>query len=351
MTITTENTQQQWQALKEGNPSIKSYDAAEKLGISELELLLSKLGQGVTLLDDKCGEQLKAVESLGEVVAITRNHTMVHTTTGTYKKVSIHKTMGLAFGEIDLRIFLTQFKFSLAVDASISSQNTASIQFFNAQGVAVHKVFLTADSNLEAYNKLVADFTADKQSQIDNIEQPTKAKPLLDSAEKVGLDLALFEQHWSELKDVHHFMALLKKHKIERVPAYKAIKDEFALELNPNAFKQALELAHERGLSIMVFVGSSGLVQIYTGQIQELESIDERLEAKGKKFSLDAKLAEIATAWRVRKPSRDGVVTSLEVFNNQGEQLLLLFGERQEGQPEQEKWQQLLEDVSQSCGL
>lgn len=348
MTTATENTQQQWQTLKADNPSIRNYDVAEKLGISELELLLSKLGQGVTLLNDKCGEQLKAVENLGEVMALTRNHTMLHASTGTYKSLSIHKTMGLAFGEIDLRIFLTQFKFSLAVDAGISSRKTASLQFFNAQGVAVHKVFLTADNNIEAYNKLVADFTAEQQSQIDNIE-PTDTKSLLDSAEKVGLDLALFEQHWSELKDVHHFMALLKKHKIERVPAYRAIKNEFALELNPNAFKQALELAQERGLSIMVFVGSPGVVQIYTGKVNSIKNSEPYFCIDGKKFALHAKLDEIDSVWRIRKPTKDGIVTSLEVFNNQGEQLLLLFGERQEGQIEQEKWQQLLEDVSQPC--
>lgn len=345
---TANNIDQQWKALKSQNPSIKNYDAAQKLGISELALLLSQLDQGVTLLNDEAGEQLKAVETLGEVMALTRNHTMIHASTGVYKKLSIHKTMGLAFGDIDLRIFLTQFKFSLAVDASLSARNVASLQFFNSEGVAVHKVFLTKNSNHEAYENLVTNFKAQQSESAVEIK-PVEAKSLLDSAEDIGLDLTAFEQDWSELKDVHHFMALLKKHKIERVPAYRAINDELALELKPDAFKQALELAHERQLSIMVFVGSPGLVQIYTGNIENINDAQDYFSVDAKQFALHAKLAEIDSVWRVRKPSRDGVISSLEVFNSQGEQLLLLFGERKEGEAEQEKWQQLLEDVSHSC--
>lgn len=339
--------QQQWDSLKANDNSLKSYDVAQQLSVSELELVVSKLDAGVTLLNADIHAQFRAIESLGEVLAITRNHSVIHAKVGTYNNLSLHKTMGLAFGEIDLRIFMKQFCYALAVDATLSPRKCASLQFFNGDGIAVHKVFLLPQSNHKAYEELVATFKAPSSELAEINPQPPKS--LLDSAEQVGLDLPAFEAQWRELKDVHHFMALLKKHHIERVPAYRAINDELALELQPSAFKQALEMACEQGLSIMVFVGSPGLVQIYTGQIHHLGGSEEWFSVMDERFSLHAKLADIDTAWRVRKPSRDGIVTSLEVFNAKGEQLLLLFGEREEGKPEQEKWQQLLENLCQSC--
>ena len=39
---------ERWQALKQDNPNVRIRNAAEVLGVSEAELLATRIGQGVT---------------------------------------------------------------------------------------------------------------------------------------------------------------------------------------------------------------------------------------------------------------------------------------------------------------
>jgi len=56
----------------------------------------------------------------------------------------------------------------------------------------------------------------------------------------------------------------------------------------------------------------------------------------------------IAEAWRVRKPTRDGMVTSLELFAGDDELIAQLFGKRKPGQEESKWWRALAERFPQS---
>ena len=44
----------------------------------------------------------------------------------------------------------------------------------------------------------------------------------------------------------------------------------------------------------------------------------------------------------VRKPTSDGVVTSVEAFDAQGNNMAMFFGERKPGQPELQGWRDLV---------
>jgi putative hemin transport protein len=52
---------------------------------------------------------------------------------------------------------------------------------------------------------------------------------------------------------------------------------------------------------------------------------------------------QIASVWVVRKPTVDGVVTSLELFDHSGELILMLFGQRKPGLPENIQWRAVLD--------
>ena len=49
----------------------------------------------------------------------------------------------------------------------------------------------------------------------------------------------------------------------------------------------------------------------------------------------------IAEAWVVRKPTTDGTVTALELFDAEGEVIAQLFGKRKPGIPELEDWREI----------
>jgi len=75
-------------ALKESNPTIRARNAAEELGVSEGELLASRVGDDAIRLKDDIENILKAIEPFGEVMALTRNEDCVHERKGVYSNIS-----------------------------------------------------------------------------------------------------------------------------------------------------------------------------------------------------------------------------------------------------------------------
>ena len=60
-------------------------------------------------------------------------------------------------------------------------------------------------------------------------------------------------------------------------------------------------------------------------------------------FNLHLREDGIARAWLVRKPTVDGIVTSIEIFDQEGRQIAWMFGKRKPGQAEDGKWPALAE--------
>ena len=70
----------------------------------------------------------------------------MHEKTGIYEKLSGGEAMGLALGEaIDLRLFFSRWHAGFAVDEAAANPgvpSSLSLQFFDAHGLAVHKIFV-----------------------------------------------------------------------------------------------------------------------------------------------------------------------------------------------------------------
>ncbi len=62
-------------------------------------------------------------------------------------------------------------------------------------------------------------------------------------------------------------------------------------------------------------------------------------------FNLHLREDLVASAWLVRKPTTDGIVTSIEVFDARGELIVQMFGARKPGVPELEEWRTLVADL------
>jgi putative hemin transport protein len=68
-------------------------------------------------------------------------------------------------------------------------------------------------------------------------------------------------------------------------------------------------------------------------------------------FNLHLREDHVASAWVVRKPTSDGLVSSLELFDAAGEPIAMFFGERKPGRPELCAWRELLEGVAPGSAL
>jgi putative hemin transport protein len=109
-----------------------------------------------------------------------------------------------------------------------------------------------------------------------------------------------------------------------------------------------MEAAFE-GTAIMCFVGSPGCIQIHTGPVRRVEPLEMNgktwLNVLDPGFNLHLREDRIAEVWVVEKPTADGVVTSLEAFDGDGELMSMFFGARKPGQTEQTAWRHLLEHL------
>ncbi|MBX9754519.1 MAG: hemin-degrading factor [Pseudomonadaceae bacterium] len=332
-----------WQVLRREQPKLRARDAAEQLAVSEAELTASRLGVDAVRLNPQWATLLPALGELGYVMALTRNEHCVHERKGHYREVTVMGSgqMGLVVSaDIDLRLFLGGWAsvFAIAEDTARGIQR--SIQVFDRQGLAVHKVFLTEDSTLAAWAPLVERFSAQEQSpELDLQPLPAAEAPQADGE----IDVESLRSNWASLKDTHHFFALLKKHGTTRTQALRLAGREWAEPLAPSELPKLLEQAGAAEVPIMLFVGNRHCIQIHSGPVRNLRWLDSWFNVLDPEFNLHLQTRGVTEVWRVRKPSSDGVITSWEAFDAHGELVLQLFGARKPGVPELTTWRTLAE--------
>jgi putative hemin transport protein len=343
METVIENLKERYAPLKEQNIRIR--EAAKQLGVSEAGLVALGCGENVTRLRPEFGAILSRIETFGHVMALTRNDEVVHERKGTYLNGSFGPYASLFVGkDIDLRIFLSAWASAFAVTETTNDKPRYSLQFFAKDGLALHKIYLERDSNLEAYETLVADFRHEDQSQTQEVEMKAY-EPEFEHPDE-DIDLNAFRQAWLDLKDTHEFFGMLKTHKVTRTQALRMAPSAYhAQQVDNGALRKALNLAAGTGTSIMVFVGNPGIIQIHTGPVKNIVDHGPWINVLDPQFNLHLKEEAIAQSWVVRKPTTDGVVTSLELFNEKKELICTLFGERKPGIPELEAWRAIAEEL------
>ncbi len=336
---------QAWQLLRDEQPRLRARDAARHLSVSEAELTASRLGVDAVRLRPDWAGLLPALGELGYLMALTRNEHCVHERKGYYREVSLaaNGQMGLVVSaDIDLRLFMGGWGSVFAVAEETLHGTQRSIQIFDQQGTAVHKVFLTDDSELAAWKPLVERFRADEQSDELELLPPPESITAREDAE---IDAESLREGWAALKDTHHFFALLKKHGAERTQALRLAGRRWAEPLDTAELPRLMEEAAAREVPIMVFVGNRHCIQIHSGTLSNLKWLDTWFNVLDPEFNLHLQTAGVVELWRVRKPSSDGVITSWEAFDAQGQLVVQLFGARKPGVPEREDWRALAESA------
>jgi putative hemin transport protein len=330
---------ERWSEFKSENPKTRIRDAARELDTTEADLLATGLGDNIILLEGDFRELLKDVTSLGYVMALTRNDHVVHERKGVYENVSFNNHVGLVLGEdIDLRLFLGDWKFGFAVHEG----DRYSLQFFNSFGDAAHKIYLTEESNKEAYDALVEKYRAADQEAM----ALTAVKPEKKAEEQTGdIDTAAFQAEWLTLKDTHEFFGLLRKYKLSRKEALRHAPEGYAYQIKPESMKAVFDVASERALPIMVFVSNPNCIQIHTGPIKKIFVMGPWLNIMDPAFNLHLREDAIDEAWVVRKPTEDGIVTGIELIDKEGVMFNQFFGKRKPGSPELAAWQELVEQA------
>ena len=308
--------------------------------VTEAELVAAGCGDGVRRLVGPWGNLIEDLPRLGIVMALTRNENVVHEKVGCFGKISIFQNVGLVLNEdIDLRIFLNHWHSGFAVSEKTRSGVRHSLQFYDGDGTAVHKVYLREESNDEAFEAFVKKYLHVDQSTAQRIFP--RAKPPIDRPDE-EIDAATLRDRWQALQDVHDFHAMLQEFDAGRVQAFRLVGDDFAYRIVKDSFRVALEKAAVSETPVMVFAGNPGVIQIHTGPVRKLIEVGPWYNVMDPGFNLHLRQDRVATAWAIKKPTRDGVVTSLEIFDANDQQIAWMFGKRKPGEVEREDWRTLV---------
>jgi putative hemin transport protein len=337
-----------WAAYRAEHPRTRIRNAAAELGVSEAALVATGCGETAVRLDGDWARLIKALPKLGPVKVITRNDYAVHEKIGRFGHINIGPGHGLVVNrDIDLRLFMSHWHHGFAVTEKGPRGTRHSLQFFDSSGTSVHKVYLIEESDREACDALVDRHRAADQSPAFDALPPPPESP---APPDESIDQEMLRAHWLKLRDTHDFVDLLRSFGVRREQAFRLAGPDLARQVPVETFRHALEAAAGAGLPIMIFVGNPGCIQIHTGPVRRVVPTPEWLNVLDPSFELHVRERAIARAWIVRKPTVDGTVTSIELFDDAGRTVLMMFGERKPKKSELEGWRTLVAELEDRLG-
>ncbi|WP_058048161.1 hemin-degrading factor [Janthinobacterium sp. Ant5-2-1] len=354
---------ERWSTLRTEQPKLQIRDAARALGVSEAQLLATNIGKGVTRLQadgNQPREIMRAALDLGIVQAITRNENGVIETTGVASKFKQagdkseqadakqdpetearqrNIAGGYLGGQIDLRFHFENWKYAFAVEqAGRDGKPTRSLQFFDANGTAVHKIYLRNEPGVAVYDKLVATFRMPQQSADLNV---LAVAPKAAEKPDAEIDVKEFQLAWKDMTDVHQFAQIMREFHLSREQALRLAPAGVVERVTPEALRTLLENAAKDKVAIMVFLGNDGLTQIYSGKIEKTMAAGGFFNVLDPDFNLHIRDTALRSGWVVKR----GGVTSVEFFDKDGTQVVSFFGVRERGKPQPQSWVDLADSL------
>lgn len=340
MHLSTQEIRSQAGQLRQHNPTLRARDLAQMLCIPEGVLVAAGCGEGTTRLQCDFAAQFAALEALGPVMALTRNPHAVIERVGTYRNFEHFGHASQVIGEeIDLRLFLGRFHSAYAVVESGPRGEHRSLQYFDAAGIAVHKVHLRPESDAAGWAAFVERFTAPEQTPGQQFAPAPESPALRPDA---AIDRDGFRAAYLQMRDTHELFGLLRSFGVGRQQALRLIGPELARPVEPLALRALLREAAAVALPIMLFVGNPATIQIYSGPVRTIKPYGDWFNVLDPGFNLHLFEPGIRSAWVVHKPTADGLVSSLELYGAQEESLLLAFSKRKPGQEESAAWRRML---------
>lgn len=313
---------QRWDDLRARVPAMTPRDAARLLGVSEAEIVAADCGDTATRLDANWSALLDRIGELGLVRGVTRTTHAVVETRGVYGPLAAD---GALRGEgIELRLFLPRWRYGYARRTSTPSGLRRTLVFFDAAGTHVHEVLVERRGGVQAFERLVADHAHPEQLPwLDVARMPVTSDATTPDRD---VDLHAMRASWDAMQQTSDFQTLLRRFGVRRPQALRLAGAARAGRVALWSLRLVLERAASDRLPLVVLAANPGTVHIHRGPVRTARALGPWINVLDDEFNLHVRADAIAEAWVVRKPTCDGVVTSLELFDATGETIALLFG-------------------------
>jgi len=338
-----------WEAAVAENPRLRERDAALLLGVPEAALVASLPATQAVPLKPDWRALFHGLEAAGRLTAITRNDSAVHEKHGLYRHIEMDDRQGVVHDkDIDLRFFPGAFGRAWAVTKETAHGTKKSIQIFDRWGDAAHKIWSTESTDLAAFDALVASLTdtaamPDGDAPVptfDPAPAPTAAKPV------ESIDVEGFRTAWRNMKDTHEFFGMVHRFGVDRLQALELAPEGMATSVPLDTCEKLLAAVAEEKTPIMVFIGNRGAIQIHTDPVEKVAASGPWLNVLDEGFNLHLRRDQVASAWLVVKPTEDGLVHSLELFDKDRVLIAQFFGARKPGVPELKAWTETLKRIA-----
>ncbi len=313
---------QKREALATENPKINPREQADRIGVSEGALVASGCGNGTTRLKRDVRDreaQLCYLNTARQALSVTRNRAALLEVKGAYPKCQFFEGLGWMEGApLDLRATVVQWSegFFVAADGI----RGASLQFFDSDGVAVHKAFFAAGEEPdEAFVK-----AQQHRNQKPDFEWTRGPGSGISGDEASEVDHEAFMQKWAQLGELHNFTRLMQRFRLNRLQTIRMAGEDHAQRLNREAVREVLTAANRQEIPLEVSVENSGVVQKRAGVLPAVETYGKWMNLLHENFNLHIDESQVNQVWRVALPTKHGVVHVLEVFDK-GDRPVLRF--------------------------
>jgi putative hemin transport protein len=324
--------------------TLRDRDLAASLKISEAQLLAAFVGshdtQSVTRIAAHPDEVMPRITALGEVMALTRNESCVHERVGTFEKYTSGPHASMVLGpDIDTRIFSKHWTFGFAVETKTDTGLRKSLQFFDASGDALQKIYMRDSSNHDAWQPLI-DVLKTGDTATDLTVEPRKdiEGPQADIAKRD----ALLEE-WATMTDTHQFNRITRKLGMNRLGAYRAaIGTKWVRPVATDSSETFLNAVSDASQKVILFVGNPGNIQIHWGTLDTVKVMGPWLNVLDEKFNLHLRADHVAEAYVIEKPTKRGPAMSFEAFDAEGGLIFQCFGQRAGENEDNAQWVSIL---------
>ena len=307
-------------------------DHAAALGTSELALLLATRADALRWTDTPDAAALfGALKAAGPLKTMTRNDSVVLERAGSIEQLHVDAMhLQVVGADIDLRGFPRAWGAAVALEETTPRGVRRSLQLFDHAGTSVFKAYLDDANDDAAWRAIRAAIGSPAPlDALPRVATPTPAA----TEPPAGFDVDGFRAQWDALGDTHDFHRLLRGAGIGRRAAMMVAGPERAERLVIDAAEHVLQAARAAEFPVMLFVGNAGMIQIHHGVPRRFSDAAGWFNILDPGMNLHLRRERIESAWLVRKPTRTGVVSSLELYDDTGRDVLLVHAERTETTP------------------
>jgi putative hemin transport protein len=296
----------------------------DRTPLTAVQRLAVGIPHRVTRLKGPFSALLYRLGDIGVVTIMSGNDSAIQERTGVYD----HDTAQ--------SLSCQKWKYGFAVnDKNEDGELQRGLQFFDADGNILHKIVLHESSAVDAYRAIVRDFAAAEQTPVLDLFR-TRLLTANDGVERI--DVNALRADWARINDTEDFFARQTEFDRLRLHKLRLAGKAFAHQVANDSVRILLQKMAELGGAVMALVGNAGIVQAYQGRIKQIRRSDVWLNIVSPEYRLRLREDHIDSVWVAKKPTADGIITSLELFNRQGISIARFFSCTEPGRPEPKEW-------------